>query len=109
MPARLFAMSSAAPPKPNLLSIREELRAEALRAGFARAGFTTADPLGPAIQRRWNRWLARDVAGRMDYLRRTHPRRTHPRDLLPEAQSILIVIAAYESGPHPPPPIDQGT
>lgn len=38
----------------------------------------------------------------MNYLRREHPRRTHPQDLLPEAQSVIVVTAAYYDGDHDP-------
>ena len=73
--------------------LREALRGEALRAGFSRAGFTTAEPLPEIQQRRWARWREAGKAGVMQYLMRERPRRTHPRDLLPEAGSALVVLA----------------
>lgn len=79
---------------------REAARADAFELGFSLVGFTTADPLDDAEQRRWSRWLAADRAGKMDYLKRVHPRRTHPRDLLPEAESIIVVGAGYYDGDH---------
>lgn len=80
--------------------LREAIRAEALRLGFSLVGFTTADPLGDAVDRRWRRWLDKDRAGRMEYLRRSEPRRTHPRDLLAEARSVIVVAASYYDGDH---------
>lgn len=96
-----------------LFRLREELRAEALRAGFSRAGFAPAEPLPEAWQRRWRRWLAESKAGVMHYLMRETPRRTHPRDLLPEAASALVVLAGYYDGDHgderhPEPPAPGG-
>ncbi len=82
------------------VQLREAIRAEALRLGFSLVGFTTADPLGDAVDRRWRRWLDKDRAGRMEYLRRPEPRRTHPRDLLAEAQSVIVVAAQYYDGDH---------
>jgi epoxyqueuosine reductase len=79
---------------------RETVRGQAHDLGFALVGFTTAEPLDRATQRKWSRWLAADRAGEMNYLRRTEPRRTHPRDLLPEAQSVIVVAASYYQGDH---------
>ncbi len=84
-----------------LAAWRERVREEALRRGFSRAGFTTAEPIDEAIQRRWERWRKLDRAGEMDYLMRESPRRTHPRDLLPEAQCVIVVAADYYQGDHP--------
>ena len=91
-----------------LLRLREEARAEALRLGFSRCACTTAEPLGDLVQRRWARWRGEGMAGAMKYLLREHPRRTHPRDLLPEAQSALVVLAGYHDGDHGAPPQDEG-
>lgn len=80
---------------------REAIRERALELGFSRAGFTTAEPLDDAQQRRWRRWRERDVAGAMRYLMRESPRRTHPRDLMSEARSVVVVSAGYYQGDHP--------
>jgi epoxyqueuosine reductase len=90
-------------PSDPAIEFREAIRARGLDLGFSRVGFTTADPLDDATQRRWRRWLDRDVAGEMDYLRRPSPRRTHPRDLLPEARSVIVVAAGYYQGDHAEP------
>ncbi len=87
-----------------LLALRETVRREARALGFARAGFTTANPLAAAVERRWARWRARRVEGRMQWLARERPRRTHPRDLLPKARSAIVVAAGYWQGDHPAPP-----
>ena len=89
-------------------ALREAIRAAALDLGFARVGFTTAYPLGPTHERRWDRWRALGRAGVMHYLLRAHPRRTHPRDLLPEARTAIVVAAGYWQGDHPPAPIGAG-
>jgi len=84
-----------------LRTLREAIRNRGLELGFSRVGFTTADPLNDAQQRRWRRWRKRDVAGEMHYLMRETPRRTHPRDLMPEARSVIVVSAGYYHGDHP--------
>lgn len=84
-----------------LVEFREAIRERAMALGFSRVGFTTADPLDEATQRRWSRWRERDVAGEMRYLMREAPRRTHPRDLMPEAQTVIVVSAGYYEGDHP--------
>ena len=101
-------MSPTPEPDNALLEFREAIRAEALRLGFARTGFTTADPLPEAQQRRWERWRAEGKAGVMEYLLREAPRRTHPRDLLPEARTAIVTLAAYYDGDHGAPPEGEG-
>lgn len=93
---------------PEMIDLREQLRAEALRSGFSRVGFTTAEPLSPARQIQWRRWRELDKAGTMRYLMREEPRRTHPRDLMAEARSVMVVLAAYYDGDHPAPPVGEG-
>ena len=92
----------------HLTDFREAIRARALGLDFARAGFTSADPLSEAWQRRWERWRAAGRAGSMQWLLRERPRRTHPRDLMPDAQSAVIVAADYYDGDHPPTPAGAG-
>ena len=88
----------------NSLAVRESLRARARELGFGLVGFTTAEPLADVHQRRWARWRAEDKAGAMGYLMREAPRRTHPRDMLPEAQSDVVVAARDYAGEHPASP-----
>jgi epoxyqueuosine reductase len=94
--------SDAGPSWPDAsLRLREAARVEALRLGFSRCGFTTADPLGEVAERRRRAWLADGRAGPMHYLERPLPRRTRPRDLLPEARAAIVVLAGYYAGDHP--------
>lgn len=88
--------------------LRETIRNRALDLGFSRIGFTDAEPLEPALQRRWARWFAENKAGEMTWLLRPEPRRTHPRDLLPNARSAIVVAAAYYDGDHPEAPVGAG-
>lgn len=104
----MISMSITPPSPETLTALREAIRAEALRAGFSRAGFTSAEPLAELHQRRWERWRAEGRAGVMTYLMRETPRRTHPRDLMPEAQTALVTMAAYYAGDHPAPPGGEG-
>ncbi|MCE5229676.1 tRNA epoxyqueuosine(34) reductase QueG [bacterium] len=88
--------------------LRETIRDEALGLGFSRVGFTDAEPLSQAQRRRWERWFEEDKAGVMTWLARRQPRRTHPRDLLPGAQTAIVVAATYYDGDHPDPPAGRG-
>jgi epoxyqueuosine reductase len=83
---------------PLTAQVKESLRAEALKLGFAACGFTTAEPLGcgPLLVE----WLARERHGSMGYLARAPARRTDPREVLPQARSI--VVAAWPYPPAPP-------
>lgn len=90
-------------------ALKERVRAEGLRLGFEAVGFTTAEPLDEATQRRWRRWIDSEMAGEMTWLLRERPRRTHPEDLLPGARSAVVALASYYQGDPPePPPASSG-
>jgi epoxyqueuosine reductase len=78
---------------PSAHAFREALRREALALGFAQAGFAAPDDLDP--ERHFERWIANDRHGAMDYLARGAPRRAAPVDLLPSVRTLLVVAAEY--------------
>jgi epoxyqueuosine reductase len=75
------------------VDLKQVVKNEARRLGFALAGFTTPDP--PPHLPDWERWLAQGRHGQMDYL--TDRRRADPRLLLPGCKSILVLAARYPS------------
>ncbi len=86
----------------------EHLAALAHSFGLCRLGITSADPISARAQQALQTWLSQGFGADMAYL--SHPERHRPRDLLPEAQSVLVValmtpspkshapIAAYAGG-----------
>jgi epoxyqueuosine reductase len=80
-------------------SVKEEVRACALRLGFSACGFTHAGPLecAPLLED----WLARGRHGFMDYLARAPERRSDPRAAMPEARSVLVLAWPYPAPPAP--------
>jgi hypothetical protein len=66
---------------------REDIRREALRAGFDRVGFARSGPAPHAD--RFQDWLARGFAGTMDYLGRTAARRSDPCAVLEGARTVM--------------------
>ena len=70
---------------------REEVR-DALRVrGFARAGFTSADPVASPLLA----WLAAGRHASMEWMARAPERRGDPCALLPGARSVICAAAAY--------------
>jgi len=89
------------PLRPELL--KERIKAEAARLGFALCGVTTADP--PPHHRHYARWLAEGRAGEMLYLGRQEPKRGDLSLVLPGARSVVCVAFNYspEEGQAPTP------
>jgi len=48
----------------------------------------------------YSQWLAAGYAGEMEYLRRQLPKRLDPRQILPSAQSVVVIGVNYHT-PHP--------
>jgi epoxyqueuosine reductase len=71
----------------------EDIRREALAAGFDRAGFARAGPAPNAG--RFREWLARGFAGTMDYLGRNADRRCDPRAVVEGARTVIVLAAHY--------------
>ena len=67
--------------------------------GFQRTVIAGLTPLEPERQR-YEKWLANDYAGSMDYLKRNPQFRTTPQLLYPESLSAIVVTASYYT--HPP-------
>ncbi len=93
------ALPDAAPSEP----LKDKIKAEALRLGFALCGVTTADP--PPHHRHYARWLAEGRAGEMLYLGRQEPKRGDLSLVLPGARSVVCVAFNYspEEGMAPTP------
>jgi epoxyqueuosine reductase len=78
-------------------SLARRAKAVALALGFDAVGVTEAAPPEPA-RRRFRDWLARGLAGEMDYLERSAPKRLDPSLALPGARSALCVGLVYATG-----------
>jgi epoxyqueuosine reductase len=88
--------------------LKERIKAEAARLGFALCGVTTADP--PPHHRHYARWLAEGWAGEMLYLGRQEPKRGDLSLILPGARSVVCVAFNYspEDGKAPSPVPGEG-
>lgn len=86
--------------------LTEAVKARAGELGFDLVGVTGAEP--SAFAEEYRDWVAQGYAGEMEYLTRNLHRRLDPRELLPGAQSIIVVGMNYyadaEEGPATPPP-----
>ena len=73
------------------VTARERVRQALLGRGFARAGFTGADP----VEERVSAWLAAGRHASMEWMARAPQHRADPRHLLPGARSVICAAAAY--------------
>ena len=82
--------------------LKDKIKVEAARLGFALCGVTTADP--PPHHRHYVRWLAEGKAGEMLYLHRQEPKRGDLAQVLPGARSVVCAAFNYspEDGIAPP-------
>lgn len=84
-----------------LLELRERIRAEGLREGFARVGVAVA-PTSDA-ERRLQAWLDRGFHGEMGWMARDPGARTDPERILPGFRAAVCVALRY-GRPEPVPP-----
>lgn len=70
---------------------KERLRALVLAQGFARAGFTSADPVEDHV----SAWIADGRHASLGYMARDAAGRTDPRRLLPGARTVICAAASY--------------
>ena len=84
------------------MKLRETIRREAQRLGFARLGFVPARE--HAAAGRLRQWLDRGYAGDMQYLARRVEERGNPAKLAPWARSLILASLPYPrtGGPCPP-------
>jgi epoxyqueuosine reductase len=71
--------------------LREQVRAAFLAEGFARVGFTSAEPVPDGA----SPWVAAGRHAGMAYMARDAAARADPRRLLPGARSVICAAAAY--------------
>ena len=73
--------------------LTEAVKVRAKELGFDPVGVTGAEP--SAFAEEYRDWVAQGYAGEMEYLTRNLHRRLDPRELLPGAQSIIVVGMNY--------------
>jgi len=87
-------------------ALEHEIRLQAKRLGFVRCGIASADDLDH--QDKLRDWLDAGMHGDMSYMKRTAELRHRPKALLPQARSIIVVIANYYNPEQAPPPPGHG-
>jgi len=81
-------------------ALTQQIKARAHALGFDMVGVTSADPL--AAVDRYQAWLAQGFAGEMGYMARNPDKRADPRQVLPGAQSIVVLGMNYHTRPQAP-------
>jgi epoxyqueuosine reductase len=92
--ARALMLCATETKEDHLQAIKEQLRSEALVAGFDAFGVTTPDALGPAADR-LRAFLDQGRHGDMGWMEAHADRRADPRQLWPEVGSIIMLGASY--------------
>lgn len=87
------------------LPTSDEVKAEALRIGFAACGIAPLDPSRRADA--LDRWLQRGYAGVMGYLPRQARKRKAPATITPGAHTAVVVLENYAAGPDERPAPDE--
>lgn len=84
---------------PATAELKSRIIKRSLELGFAACGVARAEPL---YQQRegLEAFLSKGYSGEMDYLERNRSVRINPRELLPEAKSLIVLLASYY---HPEP------
>ncbi len=90
------------------MSLTDDIKHKALYLGFDLVGVTDASPISPQHVESLAKWLKAGFAGRMDYMHRNFEKRIDPAKLLPNAQSVIVVVLNYKPVRHPSSPIDTG-
>lgn len=78
-----------------LQHIKQPIKAEALRLGFAACGVASLEPVDPENQSRFAQWTAHGRQAGMDYMNRYTAERMDPSLLLKDARSILSLALNY--------------
>jgi epoxyqueuosine reductase len=88
------------------MTMKQAIRKRALELGFDACGFTTA--ASPATAPQFRAWLEDGHEATMSWLARSAHRRSDPQQVLPGAQSIVVLSAAYCGPTASPPPAGEG-
>ncbi|RST32098.1 tRNA epoxyqueuosine(34) reductase QueG [Sphingomonas ginkgonis] len=80
--------------------MKERIRAEAGRLGFAECGFARADAV-PEAGERLREWLAAGRHGTMRWMAERSEQRAHPQALWPEARSVIALGMSYTPAEDP--------
>lgn len=81
-------------------SLREAIRAEALKLGFAACGFARADA-APESADRLDAWLEAGAHGSMDWMEARKGERARPQGLWPQARSLIMLGMSYAPAEDP--------
>ena len=82
--------------------LADSIKAEALRLGFSSAGIADGAALSHR-RRELSAWLARGLAGPLDYMRDFFDRQARFLQRLPEPRSVIVLAAPYAGQPEPAP------
>jgi len=80
----------------------KDIKAQALRLGFANCGFAKAEPVAEPFSTRFLRWLELGCCADMDYLRRNVELRLQPDNLVPGVRTIVSLAMNFMPASHQP-------
>lgn len=74
--------------------LSKRVKARGLELGFSAVGISRAEPMDDEA-RKLERWLNAGMHGEMTYMERHFEQRVNPKALMPEAKSVVSVLANY--------------
>ncbi|MCS6988383.1 MAG: tRNA epoxyqueuosine(34) reductase QueG [Chloroherpetonaceae bacterium] len=74
--------------------LSKRIKARGIELGFSAVGISRAEPLSDEA-RRLERWLNAGMHGEMKYMEDHFEKRVNPKALMPEAKSVVSVLANY--------------
>ncbi len=77
------------------MEAKEQIRKKALDIGFDAAGFANAGPVDEDTARHYREWLSRGNHASMGYMQDHIDARLDPRHLLPEAQTVIVLLSNH--------------
>jgi epoxyqueuosine reductase len=84
---------------PSKRNCSHQIKTRALELGFCAVGISRAEALSDEA-RKLEQWLARGMHGEMCYMEENFEKRTNPKVLMPEAKSVVSVLANYFPSDH---------
>lgn len=81
----------------NTFHITGMIKQQAMQLGFSACGITNCNPVATKVTQAYTRYLQQGRGADMQYLQRYMEQKFHPQKLVPQANSIIVVLAPYYS------------
>ena len=77
------------------IELSKKIKDKTLELGFYACGITDCAPIDSVVTRAYETYLQEERHADMNYLSRYQSIRFNPKQLVPQAESIIVVLASY--------------